>query len=376
MRLRGLKMWGALLLAFAPWISGGGSFAVAADSALLKAKREAEAKGFIFETSRDEIVAKAKKEGKMRALSSLEADTIKVMTAAFKAEYPFLDVHVEELSGTDANQRFILEMKGGMAKNWDSPHIGTENYNEYPPYLKKFDILGMAQHGVLRIPVPTIDPIRRNIVAVTSALQVVAYNRTLIAPEKVPDLWEDFLKPEFKGKKVAADIRPTEIAALVPAWGLEKTIDFSRKLAAQQPVWIRGGSRTVTAVGAGEYPLFIGPNYHTVRRALEKDPTKNLAMKIPEPIPTRLSDTKSVFAHASNPYAALLWLEFVTSPKGQKICDEQEPYGASLFISGSAQESVTKGKKLSLVDWEHFAKMPGYQDKVVEAYGFPKAERK
>jgi hypothetical protein len=83
-----------------------------------------------------------------------------------------------------------------------------------------------------------------------------------------------------------------------------------------------------------------------------------------------------VFAHAAHPYAALLWLEFVASPKGQKICDEQEPYGASLFISGSAQESVTKGKKLSLVDWEHFDKMPGYQDKVVEAYGFPKAERK
>ena len=376
MKSLGVRLLGALILVAASWISGGSLFAATADSALLKAKKEAEAKGYIFETSHDEIVAKAKKEGRMRALSSLESETIKVMAAAFKAEYPFLDVHVEELSGTDANQRFILEMKGGMAKNWDSPHIGTENYNEYPQYLKKFDILGMSQHGILRIPVKTIDPIRRNIIAATSALQVVAYNKTLISPEKVPDLWEEFLKPEFKGRKFAADIRPTEIAALVPAWGLEKTIDFSRKLAAQQPVWIRGGSRTVTGVAVGEYQLFIGPNYHSVRRALEKDPTKNLAMKIPEPIPTRLSDTKSVFAHASHPYAALLWLEFVTSPKGQKIADEQEPYGASLFIAGSAQESVTKGKKLSLVDWEHFDKMPEYQQKVVEAYGFPKADRK
>src|SRR5262245_45369224 len=239
----------------------------ATDSALLNAKKEAEAKGYIFETNRDEIVAKAKKEGRMRGLSSLESDTIKAMSAAFKAEYPFLDVHVEELSGTDANQRFILEMKSGLVRDWDSVHIGTENYNDYPPYLKKFDILGMARIGVLRIPEATIDPVRRNIVAVTSTLQVVAYNKTLVAPEKVPAVWEDFLKQEFKGRKFAADIRPTEIAALVPAWGLEKTIDFARKLAAQQPVWIRGGSRTVTAIAAGEYPLFIGPNYHTVRRA-------------------------------------------------------------------------------------------------------------
>ena len=375
MKNRGFSLLGASLLILASWVQEGRLFAAAADSALMKAKKEAEAKGFIFETSRNEIIAKAKKEGKMRALSSLESDTIKAMAAAFKAEYPFLDVHVVELSGTDANERFILEMKSGMAKDWDAPHIGTENYGDYLGHLKNFDVLGMAQNGVLRIPIPTIDPIRRNIVSVTSTLQVVAYNKSLIASEKVPDAWQDFLKPEFKGRKFAADIRPTEIAALVPAWGLEKTLEFARKLAAQQPVWVRGGSRTVTAIAAGEYQLIIGPNYHTVRRALEKDPTKNLSLKLVEPIPTRLSDTTAVFAHASHPYAALLWLEFLVSPKGQKIADEHEPYGASLFIDGSAQESITKGKKLSLADWEHFAKMPGYQDKVVEAYGFPRAER-
>ena len=312
----------------------------------------------------------------MRALSSLDSETIKAAAAAFKAKYPFLDVHVEELSGRAATSRFILEMKGGMAKNWDAPHIGTDNYQDYQPYLKKFDLLGMAQQKILAIPIPTIDPIRRNIIAVTSALQVVAYNKTRIAADKVPDAWEDFLKPEFKGRKFAADIRPTEIAALVPAWGLEKTLDFSRKIAAQQPIWVRGSTRTLTAIAAGEYPLFLGPNYHSARRVQEKDPLKNLNIKLVEPIPTRLSDTTAVFASAAHPYAALLWVEFLVSAQAQKLADELEPYGATLFISGSVQESVTKGKKLSLVDWGHFAKMEEYQAKVVEAYGFPKAERR
>lgn len=366
----------ALIFVLVSWLSGSSLFAASADPALSKAKKEAAAKGYLFETSRDDIMAKAKKEGKMRALSSLESNTIKAMAAAFKAEYPFLDVYVEELTGTDSNQRFLLELKSGMAKNWDASHLTTDTYSEYLPFLKKVDLMGMTKHGVLRIPAATIDPVRGNIVAVTSALQVVAYNKTLIAPDKVPDSWEDFLKPEFKGRKFTADIRPTEIAALVPAWGLEKTIDFARKLAAQQPVWVRGGSRTVTSVAAGEYALFIGPNYHTLKRAQEKDPTKNLGIKILEPIPTRLSDTSSILATASHPYAALLWLEFLVSPKGQKIADEYEPYGASLFVAGLAQESVTRGKKLSLVNWEHFTKMQGYQEKVVEAYGFPKVERK
>jgi len=358
------------------WLIGAAALAASPSAALLKAKQEAEAKGYIFETSRDDIVAKAKKEGRMRALSSLESQTIKAMADAFRSEYPFLNVHVEELTGTDANQRFILEMKAGRATSWDAAHISTDHYNEYPPHLKKFDVMGMALHGALRIPAQITDPVNRNIIASTSALQVVAYNNKLISAEKVPDAWDDFLKPHFQGKKFVADIRPTEIAALVPAWGLEKTLEFARKLASQQPVWVRGGTRTLTAITLGEYGLFIGPNYHSVKRAQVKDPTRSLNFKIVEPVPTRLSDATGVLASAPNPYAALLWLEFLASPKGQKLADEHEPFGASVFIANFTQEQSTRGKKLSVVEWNHFTKMQEYQAKIVEAYGFPKAERK
>ena len=343
---------------------------------LLKAKQDAEARSYLFETSRDEILAKAKREGRMRALSSLESSTIKAMAEAFRSEYPFLNVHVEELTGSDANQRFVLEMKAGRAGNWDVAHMASDLYNDYHPYLKKFDLLGMAQQSVLRVPPQLIDPANRNIIASTSALQVVAYNKKLLAAERVPEAWEDFLKPEFKGQKFVADIRPTEIAALVPAWGLEKTIDFARRLGAQQPVWVRGGSRMMTAIMLGEHALFIGPNYHTVKRAQTKDPAGVLDFKIVEPVPTRLSDAAAVLTAAPNPYAGLLWLEFLGSPRGQKIAEDMEPFAASIFIPGFAQEQITRGKKLSVVDWNHFAKMPEYQTKVVEAYGFPKAERK
>ena len=365
-----------LLFIGGSWLLGGNALAASSSPPLLKAKQETEGKGYIFEASREEIIAKAKSEGKLRALSSLEPQTIKALAAAFKSEYPFLNVYVEELTGTDANQRFILEMKSGRATNWDAAHISTDQYNEYPPYLKKFDVMGMAQQGVLRVPTQLVDPANRNIVAPTSVLQVVAYNKKLVGADKVPNAWEDFLKPEFKGKKFVADIRPTEIAALVPAWGLEKTVEFARRLAGQQPVWVRGGSRTLTAVALGEYSLVLGPNYHTVKRAQAKDPSGTLELKILEPVPTRLSDATGVFAGAPNPYAALLWLEFLGSPKGQKIADENEPFGASVFVPGFTQEQATRGKKLSIVDWNHFSKMQEYQTKVVEAYGFPKAERK
>jgi spermidine/putrescine-binding protein len=42
-----------------------------------------------------------------------------------------------------------------------------------------------------------IDPNNRNIVAIGSGIQVVAYNKKLIAENKVPSTWDGFLKPEF-----------------------------------------------------------------------------------------------------------------------------------------------------------------------------------
>ena len=59
---------------------------------LARAKQEAESKGFIFETSRDEIIAKAKKEGKLRVLTSLENEALKPVSEAFKKKYPFIDL--------------------------------------------------------------------------------------------------------------------------------------------------------------------------------------------------------------------------------------------------------------------------------------------
>src|SRR5512145_2613109 len=85
---------------------------VAASASLLQAKKNAEAKGYIFFATHDEIVAGAKKEGKLRVSCGLERPNFKPWISAFKQKYPFVsDLQVEEIQGTDAYQRFILEMR-------------------------------------------------------------------------------------------------------------------------------------------------------------------------------------------------------------------------------------------------------------------------
>jgi ABC-type Fe3+ transport system substrate-binding protein len=266
----------------------------------------------------------------------------------------------------------IMEMKSGAAKGWDVNFMAPDFYNHYLPYQKRFDVYGMVQHGVLNLPIEMVDPINRNIVAFLSISQVVAYNKKLISEDKIPTVWEDFLKPEFKGKKFLLDIRPQEIANLVPAWGLEKTLKFSKSLAQQNPIWIRGHARILAAMASGEYPMLLGANLNSTLRAMKKDRAGGLAYKAVEPIPVRIHGHEGVLEKADSPYAGLLWLEFMSSPEAQKIVESA--YHGSLFVPGTIAHQLTTGKKVSLAAWDDVPKLGEYQEKVFEAFGFPKAE--
>ena len=355
-----------------------GTHAAAPGSALAQAKSEAEAKGYIFLTDHEEIVARAKKEGKLKIFSGLDGQrTLKDLGNQFRKKYPFItSFQGEERGSGGASQRFLMEIKAGLAKEWDATTVSTDLYSEYPPYVKKFDILGMAKHGVLDIPAQVIDPITRNIVAITSETQVVAYNKKLLAPDKVPAKWEDFLKPEFKGRKFCADIRPTVLSALVPTWGLEKVTDFARKIAAQEPVWVRGNSGTMPTIASGETALFMGPNFGPVVVHQSKAAGSDLGYRVIEPVPARLGEGNTVLASSEHPYSALLWLEFLVSAEAQRTIDKYEPGEASLFLPGSIQANAIRGKKLSLVQWDVFQNIEVWQKELVKAYGFPRVEKK
>jgi iron(III) transport system substrate-binding protein len=352
------------------------AFAASASSALIKAKKEAESKGYVFFADREEIVSKAKSEGKLRVLTGLSG-SIQATTDAFKKKYPFITTHVEEIKNPDAGQRLLLEVTAGAARDWDIMRVHSDFYREWLPHLWKADLLGMAEHGVVQIPQEMIDPKNRNVVALVSRFEVAAYNKNLIAPGQLPKTWEDMLKPEWKGRKFGVDIRPQELAALVPAWGLEKTVDYARKIAQQQPIWARGGSRPLAALAAGEIPLYLfGVNYGSVTRAQRKDPLGVVQFITLEPVPVRIGVEQAILEKSQNRHAALLWLDFLAGEEAQNLLDQYEPLTASVYSKGSAAEQALRGKKLSVVSWENNEKMEQWIAKLVEAYGFPKADLK
>jgi iron(III) transport system substrate-binding protein len=349
-------------------------FAQTLNPALVDAKKQAESKGFVFYTSRDEIIAKARQEGRLRALVQLEGSSSQI-TKAFNKKYPFINVHLEDSGGPEAHHRFIRELQVGAKTEWDVLNPAIEIYPDYLPHVKKIDILGMAERGVLQIPTKMIDPSSRNIVISAQAIGVVAYNKERISEERAPNTWDDFLKPELKGRKFLVDIRPHGLTPLAVGLGEEWLVKYAQGLRQQEPIWFRSQTTAITGIAAGEFTLHQLTNYHSCMRVRKKNPQKVLVCKVIEPIPVRPLIAQAVVNNAPHPNSALLFLEFLASPEAQRIMDENEPHRSSMYVPGSELEKIVRGKKVAVVDTENIHLVSKWMKMIVEAFGFPRADR-
>ena len=124
----------------------------------------------------------------------------------------------------------------------------------------------------------------------------------------------------------------------------------------------------------GEHALHQMTQYHSCMRAAAKDVTKSLVCKIIEPVPAKIQDGEGVFQNAAHPYLTLLFIEHAVSPEGQKILDEDNPLKSNVLADGQIAK-LPKGKKVSLNDFRTYSKGAGWMKMVLEAYGFPKADR-
>jgi ABC-type Fe3+ transport system substrate-binding protein len=366
-----------LVLLFVMWplVTNAKALGAAAGDPVIKAKQESEAKGYVFFTSHEEIVSGAQKEGKLRLLGALDPRVYKAMINAFKKRYPFVtDIYVEDIGSIDAKQRFLLELKSKRAAEWDIFDLAPELWSEYMPYIKKIDILGMAMHNVLAVPPAMIDPKNRNIVSTGSSVFVVGYNKKSISQDRAPKTWEEFLKPEFKGKKFMVDVRPLGFAALASGLGEQWALEYAANIASQDPVWVRGQSRALATIVAGERAMLHLAYYHSCQRAAKKDPSGSLECKVIEPVPGRIQEFAAVNSTAPHPYTSILWLEFQASREGQNIVESFEPMNTSVYAPDSALARELKGKKLSIIKWDSLDNSSRWEQMMVKAFGFPKAE--
>lgn len=325
--------------------------------------------GMIFLTSHDEIVKKAKEGPALNGFVS--SDVADKIAEAFTAKTG-ISAKLEDFSGTDAYQRFLLEADSGALQDVDIQQAPPEEYEAFRALMAPYDILGMAQAGILNIPIEMVDPQNRNVVAVGSQIAGYAYNPKMLNQSDIPTSWEGFCDTGFlHGQKFMLDLRPSNMAPLVAKWGMDRVLKLATCLKAADPILTRGTTDALTRVAAGEIPLHIFTNYHSTLRAME-DAGDNLQVGLIDPVPVRLSNALGVMNDqiAKNPYAGLLLIEFMASPEGQALLDE-DPLKSSIYSPASKVAAAVKGHETSGGGFDNYVEMETWMDQIADTLGFP-----
>src|ERR1700754_4048120 len=148
-----------------------------------------------------ELVAAARKEGKVSYYSALELNVAERLGKAFEAKYPGIPVRVERSGAERIFQRIAQEQSSGInavdvANSTDPAHyLDWKSRDWLAPYLPD----DVAKH----FPPDQFDP--DGTYATSCAwMEVIGYNTSLVKPEDAPKSYADLLDPKWQGKIVKA----------------------------------------------------------------------------------------------------------------------------------------------------------------------------
>ncbi len=322
--------------------------------------------------TRDEIVARAKQEGKLSLVPGYDKSTIGPLVAAFTKKYPFLEVSFELVTGITGAQRQLFELAAGKA-SVDVLSPSTAYWSDYfkQNLLKRYDFKSMAKSGQLKIPLEMLDD--SGIVAwFGTNTGVFTYNTKVVPADRALAKWDNCIDPQWKGR-LAVDTKPNTLAWMVPAWGDEKVLGFARNLKKNDPIWVRGQTGSLARMASGEFVIDCGMYLHTASRALKRDPTLPIKIVIPDLVAVSFHEPEAIYVGAKHPNAGLLWMEFIASREAQAIVDVQDPGKASFLVEGTISGTLMKGRKVSLCGGDCRDQEEKMMQRIaVEAWGLPK----
>jgi iron(III) transport system substrate-binding protein len=268
-------------------------------------------------TDREEMLkAGAKKEGKVMWYTTLTAH--KEIAAVFEGKYPGIRVETYRSGSRDLLRRILSEAQSRRSL--------ADVIETTPPTLmmmrdSKLLVPYFSPH-LAAFPADSKEEADKDRVFWTTdreSLVGLGYNRNFVRAAEAPRSFSDLLKPDNKGKiMVSGDETGVRmIGAMLRAKGEEyvkqlKGLDIKMHM-------ISGGA-VHELLAAGEMPMSVSIFRNHVLAAQPKGaPTEWL------PLDLVVSNAGGVAlpAASNNPYAALLFADFLLSPEGQRIFEER-----------------------------------------------------
>ena len=280
--------------------------------------------GTSFGSSEEErsakLIEQAKQESKIVIYTTQSVRDSSRMVEKFTEKYPFLKAELYRAPSNTLMNKLNGEAK---AKRYISDVIEIPGFNAY--YLKKDHLTTSYISPESRAFSEGFKDADGYWTATYVLHYIIAYNTKLLARKDIPDNYEGFLNPKWRGKIGLFDAKETEwFANMLKIMGEEKGLDFFRKLSNQELAY-RGGSSLMTdLIVAGEFPL--GTVFPQAVEDRKKKGAKVDWVGV-APVIAKLG-TIGLAAHASHPNAAKLDIDFCLSKEGQAVLVECERFPA------------------------------------------------
>jgi ABC-type Fe3+ transport system substrate-binding protein len=317
----------------------------------------------------EKIVAGATKEGKISWGTNLDEKEVVKLNEAFQKEYPFVkEISYSRARGGEAAERVLSEMQAGTF-TYDLIHIEEERTGRYKDL--GFLIDPVDWRDLFGVDKRMIHPEGFG-VSVGNNPAGIAYSVKKVPKERVPKRWSDCYDPFFKGK-LSVDVRPDHMISVWNGYGEEWTMDFAKKLKANDPRWIRGNTQATLLLAAGEMLISCPASRGSWYRQASRKQNFPVGFVLPEgPILAGRDLLLSPMKGAGSPYTSILLTGWIAA-KGVTYLDTGRD---SLFHPGTklGKELKETNREIKVQSWDSVKTSAERQQKILELWGFPKAK--
>lgn len=310
-------------------------------------------------SSQSALIEAAKKEGKLVWYTSMAIDTSKPLLDAFLKEYPFIKAELVRAGEEQLMNRILSETRAGK---W------------------MFDAVSTSAMSVLverRMTAPYHAPEREAFLTEFKDPQghwtgifvnnlVLGYNTSMLPAKDAPKNYSDLVDPKWKGKMLMDSTDYDWFGTLSTVWGKEKTVEYMKRLALQNPLWRRGHGLTAQLLGAGEVPLAWAYNFRLERMKSDGAPVDWIETF--DPIVVTVSGL-GLSAKASNPNSAKLLIDFATSKRGQQMVRGMRRIPARTDIEPLAPKMDQRKLKLKAVPKEVYLHLDDHAREFRKIFG-------
>lgn len=262
-------------------------------------------------TSAQSLIDGAKKEAQVVFYASMEALSAQRITAAFEKKYPFIKVDATRIGSERMTTRLVAEAQARKVRADVVQQSG-------------FDFYGVLQKGLFdnyfspeRAAYPTEYRDEKGFWMMPAAtLNVIAYNKKMVAASELPRSFWDLTEPKWKGQLLMDDNESKWMAGMIQYYGEAKTMDLMRKLAQQEIQFRTGHTLLQTLAAAGERAVVVVAFANGVDR-LKKE-SAPIEWISAEPV-IGLTFGMAVVKDAPHPNAARLFNDYLLSREGQEV---------------------------------------------------------